>query len=81
MTERFTRCRYCPRPLTTEESQRRGYGEKCGRDRGLIPPKRRRTGLRPARRPKPAPVPPAPDALPGQDAIPLFYFEPTLDSL
>lgn len=80
MTERFTRCRYCPRLLTSEESQRRGYGEKCGRDRGLIPPKRR-ARPRPARRSKPAPVPPAADALPGQDAIPLYYFEPTLDSV
>lgn len=79
MTERHTRCRFCPRRLTSEESQRRGYGEKCGRDRGLIQSKPRRT--RTLRTPKPATVPPAPDTMPGQDAIPLFYFEPTLDSL
>ena len=81
MTERFTRCRFCPRPLTSEESQRRGYGEKCGRDRGLIPPKGRLTRLRPARRPKPAPVPPAADALPGQDELPLYFHQPSLGSL
>ena len=81
MTEPRTRCRFCPRRLTNEESQRRGYGEKCGRDRGLIPPKRRRQSLRPTRLPKPATVPPAADALPGQDELPLFYFAPTLDSL
>lgn len=80
MTERRTRCRFCPRRLTTEESQRRGYGEKCGRDRGLIPPKRR-ARLRPARRPKPAPVPPAPDALPGQTEFELFFHQPTLESI
>ena len=79
MTERRTRCRFCPRRLTSEESQLRGYGEKCGRDRGLIPPKRRRTSA--VRRPKPATVPNPPDVPPGQDAIPLFYFEATLDSI
>lgn len=75
------RCRYCPRPLTNEESQRRGYGEKCGRDRGLIPPKHRRPSLRPTRRPKPAAVPPAPDALPGQTELDLYFHQPTLESL
>nr|WP_159042059.1 hypothetical protein [Streptomyces ambofaciens] len=66
--------------LTSEESIRRGYGEKCGRDRGLIPPKRR-PAARPRVRRLPAPVPPAPDALPGQDALDLFYMQPTLDSI
>ena len=72
------RCADCKRPL--KQPSPTGYGPSCARKRGLIPPKRR-TRLRPARRPKPAPVPPAPDALPGQDALPLFYFEATLDSL
>lgn len=76
---RWLRCRDCDTPLTNEASQRLGYGRTCAEKRGLIPPKRRHT--RAVRRPKPAPVPPAADALPGQDALPLFYFEPTLDSV
>lgn len=79
MTDRRTRCRYCPRRLTSEESQRRGYGEKCGRDRGLIPPKPRRTPA--VRRPKPATVPPAADTIPGQDELPLFHHQATLWSI
>lgn len=76
---RWLRCRFCPRRLTDPESQRRGYGETCGRQRGLIPDKPRRA--RAGRRPKPATVPPAHDAIPGQEALPLFHLQPTLDSL
>lgn len=72
-------CRFCPRPLTNPESQQRGYGETCGRRRGLIPPKRRRTRAVP--RLKPATVPPDPDTIPGQDELPLFFHQPTLESL
>lgn len=73
-------CRDCHQPLTNPDSQRLGYGEKCARARGLLPPKRRRT--RTTRRSiRPAPVKPAPDALPGQDQLDLFYLQPTLDSL
>lgn len=71
-------CRFCPRPLTNPESQRRGFGETCGRRRGLIPPKRR---TRAVPRLKPATVPPAPDALPGQDELPLFHYQATLWSI
>ncbi|MEV5915758.1 DUF6011 domain-containing protein [Streptomyces chartreusis] len=78
---KWSQCRFCPRRLTDPESQRRGYGEKCGRDRGLIPPKRRRTRIRPTPRPKPATVPPAPDVIPGQTEIPLTYLQVTLESL
>lgn len=74
-------CRSCHQPLTNAESQRLGYGEKCARDRGLLPPKRRRTHTTRRRSTRPAPVTPAPDALPGQDQLDLFYLQPTLDSL
>lgn len=80
----WTRCRFCPRRLTDPESQRRGYGETCGRQRGLLPPKPRPPKGRrsPAvRRPKPATVPPAADALPGQTALELFHHQPSLESL
>lgn len=76
---RWLRCRDCKRPLRSEDAQLLGFGSDCARKRGLTPPKRRRA--RAVRRPKPVAVPPAPDALPGQDALPLFYFEPTLDSI
>lgn len=76
---RWTRCRFCPRRLTDPESQRRGYGETCGRQRGLLPPKQRRSPA--VRRPKPATVPPAHNAIPGQDELPLFFHQPTLESL
>ena len=75
----WSECRACKRPLRSEEARRLGYGRDCARKRGLTPPKPRRARAVP--RPKPAPVPPAVDALPGQDAIPLFYFAPTLDSI
>ncbi len=80
MTERRTSCRFCPRRLTSQESQLRGFGEKCGRDRGLIPPKQRRLA-RAMPRSRPAPVPPAPDTIPGQTEIPLVFHQPTLESL
>lgn len=79
MTE-WTRCRDCKRPLRSQKARQLGYGRDCARKRGLTPPKRSRTS-RPARRPRPAVVSPAPDALPGQEAIDLFYFAPTLESL
>ena len=78
MTE-WSRCRFCPRRLTDPESQRRGYGKTCGRRRGLIPPKQRRTRSIP--RPRPATVPPAPDALPGQTELALFHHQATLWSI
>ncbi|MFD5848360.1 DUF6011 domain-containing protein [Streptomyces chartreusis] len=78
---RWSRCRFCPRRLTDPESQRRGYGETCGRQRGLLPPKRRRTPIRTAPRPKPATVPAADDAIPGQTELELFHHQPTLHSI
>ena len=72
------RCADCKRPL--KQPSPTGYGPSCARKRGLIPPKRRRR-LRPVRRPKPATVPPAADALPGQEALDLFHLQPTLDSI
>ena len=78
---KWTRCRDCGTYLTNSESRSIGYGRDCARKRGLKPPKRRRSSTRPARRPKPATVPPAPDALPGQTEIPLVFHQPTLESL
>lgn len=78
MTGRL-QCRFCPRPLTNPESQQRGFGETCGRRRGLIPPKARRTRVVP--RLKPATLPNPPDVPPGQTALELYYFEATLDSI
>ncbi len=76
MTTRLE-CRGCHRAMKNPTPS--GYGPVCARKRGLTPRKPRRT--RTLRTPKPATVPPAPDTMPGQDALPLFYFEPTLDSL
>lgn len=73
----WAQCRDCKQPLTSAESMAIGYGRVCARKRGLTPPKRRR---KPNRR-RPAVVAPAPDALPGQDALPLFYLQPTFDSI
>ncbi|MFG2276715.1 hypothetical protein ACGFNY_44025 [Streptomyces chartreusis] len=70
-------CRGCKRAMKNPTPS--GYGPVCARKRGLTPRKPRR--LRTAPQPKPATVPPADDVIPGQDAIPLFYFAPTLDSL
>lgn len=75
----WSECRACGRQLKSDEARSLGYGRDCARKRGLTPRKPRR--LRAVRAPQPASVPPAADALPGQDAIPLFYFAPTLDSL
>lgn len=70
-------CRGCHRRLKNPSPT--GYGPTCARKLGLIPPKRRRT--RAVRRPKPATVPPAADAIDGQTALDLFYVPVTLDSL
>lgn len=78
MTE-WVECRGCHRELRDPESRALGYGPSCAAKRGLTPAKPRRT--RAVRRPKPATVPPAADTIPGQEALPLVYFEPTLDSL
>jgi hypothetical protein len=63
------RCRRCHRPLP--------------RNRGDIGPvcARRETGPTRRRSLRPASVPHAPDALPGQDALALFEYQPTLWSL
>lgn len=63
------RCRECHRPLP---ANRGDIGPVCAR---------RLTGPTSRRSRRPAPVPPAADALPGQDQIPLFYMQPTLESL
>ena len=73
-------CRDCKRPLRSSESQLLGYGPDCARKRGLTPPAARRTAGPRVRR-LPAAVPPAPDTLPGQTELDLFYLQPTLDSL
>lgn len=74
-------CRACHRPLQSEASQRLGYGPECAEKHGLKPKKRRPAARPRVRRLKPAPVPPAPDALPGQTELSLFFHQPTLDSL
>ncbi|MFI9824454.1 DUF6011 domain-containing protein [Streptomyces sp. NPDC052013] len=61
------RCRYCPRRLSTPESQARGYGLICGRKNGLIPP----TTPRHSRQPAPVTAVTTPDVHPGQTAIPI----------
>lgn len=76
---RWSHCRHCGRPLRSETARTLGYGRDCARKRGLPPPKRR--SARPVPRPKPVSLPPAPDTIPGQDAIPMFFHQPTLDSL
>ena len=66
-------CRGCHRRLKNPSPT--GYGPTCARKRGL-------TTRSPAvRRPKPATVPPAADALPGQTEIPLVFHQPTLESI
>ncbi|MCX4885913.1 hypothetical protein [Streptomyces sp. NBC_00847] len=70
------RCLDCKRLL--KHPSPTGYGPECARKRGLGP-KRNRSRAIP--RLKPATVPAAPDELPGQEALPLFYFAPTLESL
>jgi hypothetical protein len=73
-------CRDCRRPLRSEESRRTGYGPVCGRKHKPPNPRAHRT---PKRRisARPAPVPAAPDELPGQETLPMFHFEATLWSL
>lgn len=67
-------CRGCKRPLKRPTPT--GYGPVCARRRGLTKhPRSLKLTSRPAT------VPPAPDALPGQDALPLFFHQPTLESL
>ena len=75
----WVECRGCHRPLRDPESRALGYGPDCARKRGLTPRKPRRT--RTLRTPKPATVPPAPDTLPGQEALDLYFHQPTLESL
>ena len=70
-------CRGCHRRLKNPSPT--GYGPTCARKRGLIPSKPRRTRSVP--RPRPATVPPAPDALPGQTELQLFFHQPSLESL
>lgn len=72
------RCRGCKRAM--KHATPSGYGPECARKRGLLPPKKSRR-TRAVRRPKPATVPPAHDAIPGQDELPLFFHQPTLESL
>jgi hypothetical protein len=74
----WVECRDCHRPLRDPESRSLGYGPDCARKRGLTPTKPRRTR---ASRSKPAPVPPAPDTIPGQTALDLHFHQPTLESL
>ncbi|MGW2384448.1 DUF6011 domain-containing protein [Streptomyces sp. NPDC001658] len=74
----WVKCRDCHRPLRDPESRAIGYGPSCARKHGLTPKPRRH---RAAHRPRPATVPPAPDALPGQTAIDLVFHQPTLESL
>lgn len=75
----WSECRACKRPLRSEEARRLGYGRDCARKRGLLPPKQRRARAVP--RPKPAFVPPAADALPGQEELPLYFHQPSLESI
>jgi hypothetical protein len=75
----WVECRDCHRPLRDPESRSLGYGPDCARKHGLTPTKPRRTSAIP--RLKPAPVPPAPDTIPGQTEIPLVFHQPTLESL
>lgn len=73
----WVQCRGCSRELRDDESRERGYGPVCWRRRNPTPPRRRR---RPPRL-RPAPVPPASDALPGQTELDLFFHQPSLGSL
>jgi len=75
----WSQCRSCHRELRDPESRAIGYGPSCAAKRGLTPPKQQRTRSVPRRRP--ATVPPAPDALPGQTELALFHHQPTLDSI
>lgn len=72
------RCRGCGRRLKTASPT--GYGPVCERKHLPPPPRRHRTPKRPTSA-RPAVVRPAPDELSGQESIPLFYLQPTLESL
>ncbi|MEW1565746.1 DUF6011 domain-containing protein [Streptomyces sp. NPDC093509] len=75
-------CLHCDRPLTSLESQRRGYGKTCGRKHGLIPPSRPRLRAAPRRKAvKPVPVPHTVEVPAGQDALPLFYYQAELGGI
>jgi hypothetical protein len=63
------RCRECHRPLPRNSGD---IGPVCAR---------RLTGPTSRRSRRPAPVPAAPDSLPGQDQIALFYFQATLEGI
>lgn len=75
----WVECQDCHRALKDPESRALGYGRDCARKRGLVPKKPRRP--RAVRRPKPAIVPPAADAMPGQTALDLVFHQPSLESL
>jgi hypothetical protein len=63
------RCRRCHRPLPRNSGD---IGPVCAR---------RETGPTSRRSLRPAPVPHASDALPGQDQMALFYFQASLDGI
>jgi hypothetical protein len=71
-------CKGCKRRLKNPSPT--GYGPVCARKHTPPAPRRHRT---PTRRSSahPAPVRPAPDELPGQEVIPMFFHQPTLESL
>ncbi len=71
-------CKGCKRRLKKPSAS--GYGPVC--ERKHLPPAPRRHRIpKPPSSARPATVRPAPDELSGQDAIPLFYMQPTLESL
>lgn len=76
----WAECRDCGRLLRSDEARKRGYGPVCWRKRNPAAPRRHRTPKR-ASSTRPATIRPAPDELPGQQALPLFYLQPTLESL
>lgn len=63
------RCRRCHRPLPRNSGD---IGPVCAR---------RETGPTRRRSARPAPVPHAPDAVPGQDQIPLFFYQAELGGI
>ncbi|MFF1444155.1 hypothetical protein [Streptomyces sp. NPDC058295] len=71
-------CKGCKR--RSKNPSATGYGPVCARKRTPPAPRRHRT---PARRSsaRPAPVRPALDELPGQEAFDLFFHQTTLWSL
>lgn len=71
-------CKGCKRRLKNPSPT--GYGPVCARKHAPPAPRGHRTPVRRSSA-RPALVRPAPDALPGQEALPLFYLQPTLESL